>query len=133
MTADHRSPTRDPNQQEQSYPLVSIVQLVTFCVALVTCIDFKKFATVLAGLRHDNLLEVVAAIVAVGLAGFVLGSTVGLGQIRKWRGLLLCGATGASVSMLVLATFTAPASPTQALAASLLPLITTLILRARTP
>ena len=133
MTDDPPNPKPDLQQREQSYPLVSVVQLVTFCVALMVCVDFQKFTRVLAGLRTDNFWEVVGAVMAAGLAGFLLGAAIGLGQIRKWRGLLLCGAAGAAVSMLILATFAAPAKPTQGLAASLLPLITTLMLRARTP
>ena len=126
-------PSRDPVQQDHSYPLISIVQLVTFCVALMTCIDFKSLADAIASPSRLGLLEVMGAITAASTIGFVIGAAIGLGQVRKWRSMLLCGIAGATVSMLILATFAAPGRPAQALAASLLPLVTTIILRFRTP
>ncbi len=127
------SPSRDPVQHEQSYPLISIVQLVTFCVALVTCVNFKKLRNVLDDVRSANLFNWVLLVLVACILGFAIGSAIGLGQIRKWRSMFLCGATGAIVTMLIVATYAAPARPAQAFAACLLPLVTTLFLRSRTP
>jgi hypothetical protein len=133
MKNDTATRPRAPVQQDQSYPLISIVQLVTFCVALMTCIDFKSFVAALTSPGRIGLLEVIGAITAVSAIGIVIGAAIGLGQLRRGRSMLLCGIAGATVSLLILATFAAPAPPAQALAASLLPLVTTIILRSRTP
>ncbi len=127
------SSSRQSARHEQSYPLISIVQLVTYCVALVTCVDFKKLSDVLKSVQTADQLNVVLLVLVAGILGFAIGAAIGLGQLRKWRSMFLCGTTGAMVTMLIVATYAAPARPAQAFAACLLPLVTTLFLRSRTP
>ena len=119
---------RQSRPHEQSFPLVSMVQLVTLCVAMVMCIDGAQFR------KHASRAQTVEVAIVVSVAGGLgasVGAAIGLGQIRKWRGMFICGATGFLMGILMAATFTAPARPAQATAACLLPLVTTVILRVR--
>ena len=97
------------------------------------CTDFEKLFDVLQNSRTNNLSEDIRLVLATITGGFGIGSIIGLGHIRKWRSLLICGATGTIVGVLIAATIAAPAKPNQVIAAGLLPLLTTLIVRFRTP
>lgn len=132
MDAPSSTLPRDAMRSEQSFPLISFVQLSTYCVALVTCIDFKKLRGQIDTLPNVDLSQVLALPVASTVLGFLIGASVGLGQIRKWRSFLLCGTVGAVVGPLILSAFAAPAEPLQACFACALPLLSTLILRFRT-
>ena len=133
MSASKTSPKRDAREHRQAFPLISIVQLSTFCVALVTCIDSRTLSQLLDRVPLTEWPIVVAPIVGAGLIGLLIGSVIGLGQIRRWQSVVLCGATGGIVSVLLLAALAAPAKPAQAIAAVLLPLVSTIILRHRSP
>lgn len=132
MNSQPAARSKEIIRQEQSFPLIAMMQLGTFCVALVTCIDFKELARLMKRVPNTELLTVIAPFVAAGLLGFVIGGAIGLGQIRKGRSFIVCGAAGGLVSLVILGTLAAPAPPTQAIAACLLPLVSTLVLRFRT-
>lgn len=132
MNTDSTPTPREVVRREQSFPLLSIVQLVTYCVALVSCINFKKLGKQIDTVPSVDAAWMVAMPVAAVLLGFLLGASIGLGQIRKWRGFFLCGMVGAMIGLLILATFAAPAEPLQACFACMLPLVSTLVLRYRT-
>lgn len=133
MPVESQPPSRELNQSEQSFPLTSIVQLFTYCVALVTCVDFKTCAKRLNDALSSSPENVFAALAGATMVGFVIGAMIGLGQIRKWQSMFLSGTVGTIVGALLLATYTAPARPAQAIAASILPLASTILLRFRTP
>jgi len=118
-------------EQEQSFPLTSIFQLMTFCSALVVCIDYGELSEFALRRLSKGLGEFYGPFLASGLVGLLIGVLLGLGQIHKWRGVLLCGTSGAMVGMLILAIYIAPARPAQAFTASLVPLVTTVLIRCR--
>jgi len=119
-------------RREASYPLISIVQLVTFCISLVVCLDGPKLSEHFSKVKY-NPESVLPPILLSLLFGFLVGATIGLGQIRNWQGMFLCSATGTLVSALIILIYVAPAKPAQAVAAALLPLLTTVAVRIRTP
>jgi len=119
------------NQQERSFPLTSLIQLFTFYIALLVCLDSSKLKVRFTYLQIDSM-DLWATVLLAGLFGSLIGASVGLGQIRKWRGMLFCGANGSIIGVLILAIYAAPAKPAQAISAALLPLLTTLVLRVRT-
>lgn len=122
---------REAVQHEQSFPLISVVQMVTYCVALMTCADFRRLSSSLGRISPQQPWQVIFPVLGALSVGLLIGVLVGLGQIGKWRGTLLCGGAGALVGLLILAVYVAPAPPAQAVAACLLPLVSTIILRAR--
>ena len=132
MTISQPTRRRDAREHRRAFPLISIVQLSTFCVATVTCVDFKALARAIERVPTTQWYVVVAPIVATAIVGLLTGGMIGLGQIRKWQGFVLCATTGATVSVLLLAAFAAPAPPAQGIAAVLLPLVSTIIVRHRT-
>lgn len=126
-------PSRDGARQEQSFPLSSFFQLITFFVALVVCIDSGDLSDVLSEARRGDVADFLKLALLSGLVGLAIGASIGLGHIRKWRGMLLCGLSGTTVGILMFAVYLAPAQPAQAFSASLVPLVTTILIRFRTP
>lgn len=121
---------RQLRENERSYPLVSIFQLFTSCIALAVCINGIELQRTVFRLQ-DQWLDVVFAILLAGAMGLLVGVLFGLGQLRRWRSALFCGIVGMAVGIFVLATCVAPARIPQASAACLLPLITIILLRFR--
>lgn len=132
MNVSSPTSSRDFARREQSFPLIVFVQLITFSVALVTCIDFKALSGPMRTASRLGWPELLVLIFSFMLLGLLIGASVGLGQIRKWRSLVLCGATGVVIALLMLAAFAAPAQPLQACFACLLPLLSTFVVRVRT-
>lgn len=133
MTEKSTLPARDSTQSEQSFPLISIFQLFTFSVALVICVDFKACAKLLNETLSTSPESVFGVIAVAKSLGFAIGVMIGLGQIRKWQSMMLCGTVGAIVGVIIVAIYSAPAEPAKAIAATVLPLATTIMLRFRTP
>jgi len=125
-----QSPSKTGNQHERSFPLISLIQLFTFFIALLVCIDSSKLNAQLGNLQNE-LASFLFAVALAGLLGLLIGASIGLGRVRYWRSMFFCGAIGSVVGVLLLAIYAAPAEPAQAISAALLPLLTTLILRAR--
>lgn len=121
---------RDTHRREHSFPLISMIQLVTLTIALVTCIEGPELLRLLGSLQGSGNY-VVTAVVAAGFFGLLIGAAIGLGQIRQWRSMLFCGAVGFVAGILILAIYAAPAKPAQAITAALLPLVTTVAMRIR--
>ncbi len=132
MTTPPPTPSRDVVRREQSFPLIAVVQLVTFSVALVSCINFEALRRQMDRVVLDDLVGVLTPYVLTSLMGFIIGAAVGLGQVRKWRGFFLGGPVGAVVGLLIVFAFASPAPPLQACFACSLPLLSTIILRFRT-
>jgi hypothetical protein len=124
------STRHDTRRREHSFPLISMIQLVTLTIALVTCIDGPELLRLLGSLQGSGHY-VVAAVMAAGFFGLLIGAAIGLGQIRQWRSMLFCGAVGFVTGILILAIYAAPAKPAQAITAALLPLVTTIAMRIR--
>ena len=120
------------NKHERSFPLISLLQLITFFIALLVCIDGKKLLVYFSDNQY-NLVSFYFSIFAVALIGFLVGFTIGLGHIRRGHSILVCGASGALIGVLFMAIFVAPASIYQSIAAPILPFFTTIVARFRTP
>ncbi len=121
---------RQPLENERSYPLVSIVQLFTSCVALAAYINGIELQRTVFRLQNQ-WFDVVFAILLASAVGLLVGVLFGLGQLRRWRSALFCGIVGMAVGIFMLATCVAPARIPQASAACLLPLICVILLRFR--
>lgn len=118
------------HRREQSFPLISVIQLATLTIAMITCINGPKLLFVLANLSGDDYLAL-TTIATAGFFGMIIGAAIGLGHIRKWRSMLFCGVVGSAAGFLILAIYVAPANPAQAITAAILPLVTTLAIRFR--
>lgn len=125
------TPEKRSKQHERSFSLIVLIQLFSFCIALVVCIDGKKLKQ---GWMQANfeVSTLVWGVLILCLLGLCSGLWVGLGQIRYFRSVLICSITGTLLWMFVLAIYIAPANPMAACAAIALPLLTTLAIRART-
>jgi len=133
MKNDNSFSLRTAGRGAHSFPLTSIAQLCTYCVALVTCVDFKVFGNRLEVAMRNSPENVFGAVAVASFIGFAIGAMIGLGQLRRWQGMIYCGTAGAIVAVLLAAAYAAPARPAQAIAAICLPLASTLLLRCRTP
>ena len=118
------------NQREQSFPLISLIQLFTFFVALLVCIDASQLWERFTNMEIDATSLSISVVLA-GMFGSLIGTSIGLSQIRNWRSMFFCGVIGSVFGIIILAIYAAPARPNQAIAAALLPLFTTLIIRVR--
>ena len=121
---------QSPRQHERSFPLISMIQLATLTIALVTCIDGPELLR-LMDLAPNYWGEMITLVLGAGFFGLLIGGSIGLGQMQKWRSMFFCGAVGMIAGLLILATYAAPAEPAQAFTAAALPLITTIALRIR--
>jgi hypothetical protein len=116
----------------RSFPLIALVQLATFCAALMACIDGGKFR---------DFLEDVPQLAGPAVAGFVgamfvggfLGLMLGLGEHHVWRSALKGMCIGALCGVAMMFVYVAPAPLPQAAAAAVVLLLSTIIMRVGTP
>lgn len=117
-------------QHERSFSLIVLIQLFSFCIALVVCIDGKKLSQQWQQANLEITTLAWAAIV-IWVLGIASGLWIGLGQIRYHRSILICSIAGIILWLFVLACYVAPAKPAAACAAIALPFLTTLAIRAQ--
>lgn len=115
-------------ETERSYPLVALMQLGAVLGAIVVCIDGPKLWKLFE--RIDDEPWLAAALVATAMSSLgVIGLTVGLGQRRRLRSALLGFAVGATLGLVMLAIFAAPASIERCASGIAMVLISTILLR----
>ena len=73
--------------------------------------------------------DIVALLLLACLVGILLGVFLGLGEVRRARGVVLCGGTGLVVGILMLIICLAPPSIPRAAVAVALPLVSTIVTR----
>jgi hypothetical protein len=125
-----RSATVGMASSERSYPLVALLQLATFWAALAACVDGAKLRSML-DLASQNMTMAAAAIIAAFVLGGLLGSFVGMGQLRMWRSAVAGFAAGGLCGGAILAVYAAPAPPARALGAAATLVLTTIAFRCR--
>ena len=116
--------------RERAFPLLALIQLVTFWAALAACVDGPRlFELALDGLNTPWLSLSVAA--GAILTGTLLGALVGVGQLRYGRGILVGSLIGALYGGTLAAIYAAPAHLYRWVFAAAVLLLSTIAFRIR--
>ena len=96
---------RTRRRERGGFPLASLALLVSVFACLLACIDFGQLRKSLTQLRANNLGSLVAAVVAAGILGSVVGLGYLFGRRPSWKQRFLApvaGIVAAEIGLMIL-------------------------------